>query len=185
MPRLRLVPILLAAVSAALAGGDAQVTVVFVRHAETAGSTKDGGDPPLSEPGRSRAAALARTLADSGVTHLFTSEALRCRETLAPLGAARGLEPTAIPARETERQVAALRALPPGSFAVVAGHSNTIPAMVGALGGKMGGLDGAAIPHEDYGRMIVVVLAGGGGAATVELRYGKSPAKPIQAHTTP
>jgi len=193
MSRLRFLAIALTAAAAATAGvaGDLPVTVVLVRHAETAGSTREGGDPPLSEAGRARAEALARTLAMSGVTHLFASEALRCRETLAPLGTARKLEPTAIPAGETARQVAALRALPPGSVAVVAGHSNTVPAMVRALGGKMSGLVddpryGSLVPHEDYGRMVVLVLAGGDApAATVELRYGDEPASPAEVHKTP
>jgi len=154
------------------------VTVILVRHAETAGSTRGGGDPSLSDAGRTRAEALANTLADSGVTHLFASQALRCHQTLEPLAAARGLETTTIPAGENERQVAALRALTPGSVAVVAGHSNTVPQLVAALGGQMNGLVedpqyGKLIPHEDYGRMVVVVLGGDGKATTtIELRYG-------------
>lgn len=155
------------------------MVVALVRHAETAGSTRGGGDPPLSDAGRARSAALVRALADSAVTHLFSSEALRSRETVAPLAAARKLEVTTIPAGETERLVAALRDLPPGSVAVVAGHSNTVPRLVAALGGKMDGLvddpqHGKLIPHEDYGRLVLVVLGSGdhSPATTIELRYG-------------
>jgi phosphohistidine phosphatase SixA len=179
--------------SGAFAAGTAlePVTVVFVRHAETAGPTRGGGDPPLSDAGRARAATLARALADSAVTHLFTSQALRCRDTLGPLAATFGLVPTTIPAGETERQIGALRALPPGSLAVVAGHSNTIPQLVTALGGEMGGLVddpqyGRVIRDADYGRMVVVVLGGDGiAAASIELRYGTDPAEPTQSHRPP
>ena len=192
----RLVPLLLVLAALLSANGanvaeERAVTVVFVRHAETAGSTRGGGDPPLSEPGRARAAALDRALADSRVTHLFTSQALRCRETLGPLAASRALEASTIPAGETGRQVAALRALPPGSLAVVAGHSNTIPQLVAALGGEMHGLEedsryGRMIPHEDYGRMVVVVLGPDGAAATtLELRYGETAAVPERSQSAP
>lgn len=181
MRRARFLALALVAAAAATAGvhADDPVTVVLVRHAETAGSTSEpGADPPLSEAGRARAEALARELAGNRVTHLFASEALRSRESLAPLAAARKLEPKTIPAREVDKLVSALRALPPGSFAVVAGHSNTVPKLAEALGGKMSGLvddprHGALIPHDDYSRMVLLVLGGAGApASTIEMRYG-------------
>jgi len=190
MSRLVALVVALASVHAFVAAGpaDPSVTVILVRHAETTGSTRGGGDPPLSEAGQARAAVLAETLAESKVTHLFESQALRCHQTLEPLAAARGLETKTIPAGENERQVAALRELPPGSVAVVAGHSNTVPQLVAALGGEMSGLVedpkyGKLIPHEDYGRMVVVVLgADGKRVTTIELRYGAPPAKPDASH---
>ena len=193
MRQLRFLALALVALVAATAGlrADDPVTVVLVRHAETTGSTSEpGADPPLSDAGRARAAALARELTANRVTHLFTSEALRCRETLAPLAEARKLEPKTIPAREVDKLVAALRALPPGSFAVVAGHSNTVPKVVEALGGKMSGLvddpRGALIPHDDYGRMVVLMLGGeGASASTIEMRYGDEHPAPTKAEAKP
>jgi phosphohistidine phosphatase SixA len=111
------------------------VAVFLLRHAETAAPTGGGGDPELSEPGKARAQQLARLLGKAGVTHLFASEYARTQATLAPLAGALGLKVETVPAGESARQVAALRALPPGSVAVVAGHSNTVPALVEALGG--------------------------------------------------
>ncbi len=63
--------------------------------------------------------------------------------------------------------ISALRDLPPGSRAVVAGHSNTIPGLVSGLGGQLEGLDDRGhIPHDDYDRLIHVVLDAQGRTVT-------------------
>lgn len=130
------------------------ISVFLVRHAETTASTREVEDPPLSEDGQARATALARLVSGAGVTHLFASEYARTQATLAPLAEGLSLEVEVIPARSTDQQLAALRALPPGSVAVVAGHSNTVPDLVSALGG----VAGEPIDHEEYDRVFLVVL---------------------------
>lgn len=144
--------------------GSRPVVVVVVRHAEKA---QDGGDdPPLSAAGEARAERLARLLGASGVTHLFASEYRRTAATLAPLAQARGLEVAERPAREGERLLAELRALPAGSVAVVAGHSNTVPALVRALCGA--GPEG--LRDDEYESVFAVTLARGCAPALLELR---------------
>jgi len=165
------------------------VTVCFVRHAETAASTRTGGDPDLSEKGRERADCLARLLSKAGVTHLYASQAMRTRQTLAPLAAALALEVEVIGAQEGERQVQAVKSLPPGSVAVVAGHSNTVPSMVAALGGEIADLVeseryGSMFDHDSYDRLILVTLpVGEAQAQAIELRYGprrEAPPEPVK-----
>ena len=155
--------------SSAVAGGSADARqVVLVRHAEKAAD--DPRDPSLTAAGKRRAEALATILGSAGVTHLFCSEFRRTRDTLAPLASSRGLELTVVPAREPTQLVAALHALPAGAVAVVAGHSNTVPELVHALGGPVG-----SMTDEQYDRLFLLVLpAQGAGPAlsTVELRYG-------------
>ncbi len=155
------------------------VTVLVVRHAEAEPSTADERDPALTEPGAERADALARLLAAADVTHLFASEYRRTRDTLAPLAARTGLAVAPRPARDHAGIAAELRALPPGSIAVVAGHSNTVPALVEALGGRIEGLEthpthGALLGHDEHDRLFAVTLPGVPGAAprAIELRYG-------------
>jgi len=155
------------------------VTVVLVRHAETAGSTRTGGsDPQLSPEGEARAAALAHLLAASGATHVFTSELTRTRATAAPLAEQLGLKVETVPARDGEQQLELLRALEPGSVALVVGHSNTVPALVEGLGGSGSFVAhekyGPMLAHEEYDRLFVVTLPGvaGATASTLELRYG-------------
>ncbi len=140
------------------------VTVVLVRHAETESSTHAAGDPALSDAGRERAHALAHMLADAGVSALFATEFERTQATLAPLAEACRLDVAVVPARDPEQLVARLRALPAGALAVVAGHSNTVPAVARALGGKLENLEldprhGELLPHAAYDRLIVVTTA--------------------------
>jgi phosphohistidine phosphatase SixA len=142
-------------------------TVVLVRHAEK--QVTQDKDPPLSEAGAARALELSRHLARAGVTHLWATEWRRTRETLAPLADATGLEVRALPATESAALLSALSRLPAGSVAVVAGHSDTIPALVRALVA-----DGRPIPDlgsGDYDRLFVVTLWDKAPASVLELRY--------------
>ena len=156
----------------------APVTLLFVRHAETAASTTGGGDPELSEDGQKRARALARLLGQAGVTHLFCSEFRRTRATLEPLAQSSELEIETVSARDVERQLELLSDLAPGSVAVVAGHSNTVPALVEALAGVLDRLEekpyGRSLPHDEYSRLYVVSLPRVPRAAprALELSYG-------------
>lgn len=142
------------------------MTVIFVRHGEKAKG--DPRDPSLSPAGAARAAAVATTLRAAGVTHLFASEYRRTQATLRPLAAASGLAVATIAASDGAALLTALRGLPPGSVAVVAGHSNTLP-------GLIRGLAGAApvdIDEDEFDRMFVVVVPAAGPARVLELRYG-------------
>jgi len=160
--------------------------VILVRHAEkeVAGEPQASAatDPGLSAAGKERAGALGRLLARADATRLFASEYRRTRETLAPLAEARSLEIEVVPAAELKRLVNRLRALPAGSLSVVAGHSNTIPVIAGALGGRIDDVtstaNGPALRDDEYGRLFVVTFAvGRDGIGTpegslVELAYG-------------
>jgi len=147
-------------------------TVVLVRHAEKApvtaeeARTEAGRDPELSERGRARAEALADLLSSTGVTHLFATQYRRTRQTLAPLAARTGREVVPIDAHDSAAIVAALRGLPPGSTAVVAGHSNTVPAIALGLGLELPGLvtqpEGAMLRDSEYDRVFVLTLDAAG-----------------------
>ncbi len=147
-------------------------TVVLVRHAEAGGT--HGGDPELTDVGARRAAALARLLGSSRVTQLYATEFRRTQQTLAPLAERTGLRPTIVPGRDLAPQLRALRELPAGSVAVVAGHSNTVPALVRGLGGEPSGTrateHGEMLPDDAYERLFIVVLSAP--PVTIELRYG-------------
>lgn len=150
-------------------------TVILVRHGEKADD--DPRDPGLSAAGEARARTLARLLGQAGVTHLFTSEFRRTRATLAPLASAAGHEPTIVPAADPAALLAALAALPAGSVAVIAGHSNTVPALVTGLGGEVHGTvaspAGPLLPDDAYDRLFMVVRPVRGQVQTLELRYGE------------
>jgi phosphohistidine phosphatase SixA len=162
-------------VAPAPAQAAAPSTLVFVlRHAEKA--LDDPRDPSLSPAGEARAQALAALLRRAGVTHFYASEYRRTRSTLAPLAAAAGRELVILPANDLPALQSAIRALPAGSVVVVAGHSNTVPAIVAALGGASERLvdspAGPALPDDAYDRLYLVVTRPDAPAQTLELHYG-------------
>jgi phosphohistidine phosphatase SixA len=161
-------------------------TVVFVRHAEKdpSAAAKDK-NPGLGEAGRKRAAALARLLSHSGVTDLIASEYRRAQETLAPLAQSTGHKVEVVSASEPARCIERLSRAPSGSVSVVAGHSNTIPALIEALGGFVGDVvntpQGPELRESEYDRIFIVTLGPlekradheqRRALSTLELRYG-------------
>ena len=141
----------LLAVAASLVWYAGSVTVVMVRHAETA---PGGEDPPLSEAGRDRAQVLARMLAVSDIEAIYTSEARRTRETAAPFAEQTGIEPVVRPAAEVEELARILLGQHQGETVLVVGHSNTLPRLADALGEPIPEID-----HADHGN--IVILRGG------------------------
>lgn len=131
--------------------------IVLVRHAEK--SAEPANDPLLSEAGVARAQRLAQLLARSGTTHLYATEFARTKDTLAPLGAASQRPVTSVSARDAKGLISALDSLPRGALAVVAGHSNTIPALVERLSG---GRLKPTIDESEYDKLFVVIQWGEG-----------------------
>lgn len=144
-------------------------TVILVRHAEKADN--DPRDPDLSAAGVARAQALARMLEHADVTHLYATEFRRTRQTLEPLSLLSGAGIQTVPARDPRAVVSAIEQLPRNSVAVVAGHSNTIPALVVALAK---GTEPFTLGESDYDRLYVVTRVDSSGKSTLlEIRFGK------------
>lgn len=145
-------------------------TVIVVRHAERADTTRD---PGLSAAGEARAAALAEALRQAGVTHIVTTQFRRTQLTAAPLAQALGLTPAII---ETQRDIRAhaqaiaahARQLPAGSTVLVVGHSNTINLVAEMLGGPAM----ASLCDSDYDSMFTLVLKPSG-APLIRARFGQ------------
>lgn len=158
----RTVLLLVAGLALSAADTAAQTkTVIVVRHAEKA---DDSADPVLSEEGRERARALAQTLAERGVTAIFTTQYLRTRQTAEPLATQLGITPVVIAAAGGDHvaDVAARVRASDASTILVVGHSNTVPAIVRALSGE----DVGAIADPEYGHIYEVTLTAG--AASVK-----------------
>lgn len=92
-----------------------------------------------------RAERLALLLRSLPVTAVFTTELRRTQETVAPLCAAQSLAPRVIPVADARDLLRAVRGVTSGTV-VVAGHSNTIPALLRALGGPE-----VEIAESEYG----------------------------------
>jgi len=178
--------LVLAALATTSSGATAQnhatevTTVMLVRHAEkaAAGDPEFAGasaaDPPLTAAGRARAGALARTLAEAGVTAVFASQFQRTQLTVRPLAEALGLEVQQFPAADVTGLAELVARDHAGGVVVIAGHSNTVPALVEALGA------GAVAPIEEsweYDNLYIVTVDGDGGADVVTLKFG-APSRP-------
>lgn len=147
-----------ASVKTAEAAAVEPVTVVyFVRHAEK--QTDAGRDPALTDAGTTRAQCLAEQLKAKDFTHVFTTHLRRTIATGAPLATVAGLTPEVITAGEEAQVLERLKALPKGATVLVVGHSNTVPKMILALGGKVENLDPRGfLPETDYDRLFEVSL---------------------------
>jgi phosphohistidine phosphatase SixA len=140
------------------------VVVYLVRHAEKASGSED---PALTEAGRARALALARTLGDAGIGAIHSTDFRRTRQTAAPLAERLGIEVRTYDWDELQALAAAILAA--GGRHLVVGHSDTTPELVGLLGGE----PGPAIDEpSEYDRLYVVTVGPDGSVTSVLLRYG-------------
>ena len=147
----------------------ASTVVLVVRHAERA---PGAGDPPISDAGRERAAALAELGKQAGVSAIITTQLQRTRQTAAPLAEALKITPVVVPTqpdltRHAAEVVAAVRQQA-GKTVLVVGHSNTVPAIVAALGGPK--LPDLCEP--EYDTVITLILDAGGSVRIVRSRFG-------------
>lgn len=106
-------------------------TVLLVRHADIE-LLPHSDDPPLSSAGRERAEALAHVVGAAGVATVFTSPLIRTKQTVEPLVARIGVQPREVPPPTILAQQVRSGAL--GEMVMIAGHSNTVPQMMDALG---------------------------------------------------
>jgi len=146
----------------------AQGTIFVVRHAERSDTTAGAPammatDPDLSEAGRTRAASLAAMLKDANVGAIFVTEFKRTQQTAAPLVKVLGITPVVVPAKDTAALVGRLKKV--GANALVVGHSNTVPAIVTALGVATP----VAVADTEYDNLFIVTL--GPVARVIHLRY--------------
>jgi broad specificity phosphatase PhoE len=160
MKRATLVSLIALAALVAPAVAAAQQLVIVVRHAERA----DGGaptmgtkaDPPLSAAGKARADKLADMLSASGITAIYATEFVRTQQTAAPLAAALKLTTTIRPSSETTALAAELKASHARDIVLIVGHSNTVPAIIKALGGPV-----VTVGDDEYDKLFVVVPSTG------------------------
>lgn len=151
------------------AAAQASTVVLVVRHAERAPGT---GDPPISDAGRERAAALAEIGKLTGVSAIVTTQLQRTRQTAAPLAEALKITPVVVPTQpdlaKHAAEIAAAVRQQAGKTVLVVGHSNTVPAIVAALGGPK--LPDLCEP--EYDSLITLILDAGGGVRVVKTRFG-------------
>lgn len=171
--------LLLLCILTAGAGAAAQskpTVVILVRHGEKA--VLPSADPPLSEAGIVRAKALVAVLQHTNLQAVITTELTRTRETARPVVEARGLVPELIHTGPTEahaKAVAEAVRAHAGQTVLVVGHSNTIPAIIGALGGpKL-----PDICDSQYSTFYVLILDGAKKPELIVSSYGAPSPDPV------
>ena len=152
----------------AAAAAQAPTTVIVVRHAEKAAD--DPRDPELNPAGQARAQALTAALQGAGVDAIITTQFKRTRNTAAPLAQALGITPEVIAAAGPSHvnDVAAAVRRHAGHTVVVVGHSNTVPAIIAALGGPR-------LPDlcdSQYADFFVLVMDGSPQPSLIRSTYG-------------
>ena len=162
-------------IAAGLSNGGAQApttaatTVILVRHAEKVSTPP--ADPPLSPAGEMRSRALLAALRDAGVSAIITTQFLRTKATAAPLAAALGIAPEVVTASGAThaQDVAAAVRRHAGQTVLVVGHSNTVPAIIAALGAP----EPPPICDESYDNLYIVTIPAAGPSRLIQASYGE------------
>ena len=147
----------------------AATTVILVRHAEKAAAPAD--DPPLTEAGQARAQALMAIAREAGVTAIVTTQFARTRGTAEPAATALKITPDVVRAGggTHAQEVARTVMTHAGGVVLVVGHSNTVPAIVAALGAPQP----PPICDSSYDDLYIVTVPASGPARAIHARYGE------------
>jgi broad specificity phosphatase PhoE len=144
-------------------------TVILVRHAEKV-IDPNNPDVDLSEAGYARAQEIAREFGASGINAIYATQYKRTQETVKPLSDKTGVPVTIVNSKNTSDLIAQLRAQHSGQTIFIAGHNNTVPEIVTALGGPQY----PTIPENEYDNLFIVTVYRTGKAKVVEMKYGNA-----------
>src|SRR5438874_2042633 len=142
-------------------------TVIIIRHAEKI-IDPNNPDVDLSPAGQARAQELARMFGDAGINAIYATQYKRTQETVKPLADRLGLRVNVINSKNTNDLLAQIRAQNSGQTVFIAGHNNSVPEIIAALGGPKYPI----IPESEYGKLFVVTVYRTGHAKVVKMKYG-------------
>ena len=144
-------------------------TVILVRHAEKI-IDPSNNDVELSPAGQTRAQEIARMFGDAGINATFATQYKRTQQTVKPLADKLGLQPIVVNSKNTSDLIAQIRAQHSGQTVFIAGHNNTVPEIIAALGGPQY----PTIPETEYDNLYIVTIYRTGKAKVVKMKYGAS-----------
>jgi broad specificity phosphatase PhoE len=148
------------------------LTLILVRHAEKAIVPPENKDPDLSLAGEARAQELARIFGDSGVTTIFATQYKRTQQSVKPLADKLGLKVNKVEAKETTELVKQIRARGAGEVVLIAGHNNTVPEIIAAMGGPKLPI----IPETEYDNLYILTIQSDGSTKLLKMKYGSAAA---------
>jgi len=146
------------------------LTLILVRHAEKAIVPPENKDPDLSLAGEARAQELVRIFGDSGITAIYATQYKRTQQSVKPLADKFGLTVSKVEAKETTELVKQIRAQSAGSVIFIAGHNNTVPEIIAAMGGPKLPI----IPETEYDNLYILTVQSDGSAKLLKMKYGSA-----------
>src|SRR5262245_6797184 len=141
-------------------------TLILIRHAERDAPTPLNPDPHLNAAGRARAQELVHVLGTTGIAAIYHSQFVRSRETAKPLAVKLpGVPRVELLQPSDIRNDVLLHHK--GKTVLVIGHSDTVPALIGLMGG------GAVpvIPDAQFDNLFVVTVLSSTLARVTKLEY--------------
>jgi len=146
------------------------VILILVRHAEKKIVPPENKDPDLSPAGVARAEELVRMFSDAGVTAIYATQYKRTQQTIKPLADKLRLPVTQVEAKQTPELVKQIRARGAGQVAFIAGHNNTVPEIIAAMGGPQLPI----IPETEYDNLYILTVQADGSAKLLKMKYGSA-----------
>ena len=144
-------------------------TIILVRHAEKK-IEPNNQDPDLAPEGFERAQEIARVFGEAGINAIYATQYKRTQQTVKPLSDRTGVPVKLIQANQTDELLKQLQTTNRGQTVFIAGHNNTVPAIVSALSGETY----PTIPESEFDNLYIVTIYRFGKAKVVKLKYGKS-----------
>jgi 2,3-bisphosphoglycerate-dependent phosphoglycerate mutase len=142
-------------------------TVILVRHAEKI-IDPNNTDPDLSSAGQARAQELVRMFGDAGINAIYATQYKRTQQTVKPLADKLGLPVNQVNSKSTADLLSQIRSQHSGQVVFIAGHNNTVPEIVAALGGPTFPI----IPETEFDNLYIVTVYRTGKAKVLKLKYG-------------
>jgi 2,3-bisphosphoglycerate-dependent phosphoglycerate mutase len=142
-------------------------TVILIRHAEK-NIEPNNNDPDLSPAGQARSQELVRMFGDAGINTIYATQYKRTQQTVKPLADKLGLPITQLNSKNTAELLSQIRAQHRGETIFIAGHNNSVPEIIAALGGPTY----PTIPETEYDNLYIVTVYRTGKAKVVKMKYG-------------
>ena len=144
-------------------------TVILVRHAEKK-LEPDNPDPDLAPEGVARPQEIVRVFAGAGVNAIYATQYKRTQQTVKPLADRTGVHVTLLDSKQTDELVNQIQTTHRGQTIFVAGHNNTVPAIVSVLSNE----NLPPIPDNEYDNLFIVTIYRFGKAKVTKLKYGNT-----------
>jgi 2,3-bisphosphoglycerate-dependent phosphoglycerate mutase len=142
-------------------------TVILVRHAEKR-IEPSNPDPDLTPAGEARALEIARMFSNSGINAIYATQYKRTQQTVKPLSEKAGVAVTLLDANQVDELANRVLTSNRGQTVFVAGHNNTVPAVINKLSGE----NIQVIPESEYDNLFIVTVYRYGKAKVLHLKYG-------------